>query len=98
MVMVGQDAPSDGAGGVLLKHFKERAGEGVHSLRRMADMICVLVAGRGYEEMEVAISGSMRREMPRACVVLAPRENFLVLSRRELPPDIVRRGHFSGME
>src|SRR5438046_10751997 len=53
----------------------------------------VIVTGGGNQEMKVTVIGSARRRVPRARVVLAPRENFLALLGCELPPDVARRGH-----
>ena len=61
MIVIGQYAPGDGAGGVLPKDFQQRGGEAVHALRGKSDVVRVFVAGGGDEKMKVSVIGPVRR-------------------------------------
>jgi hypothetical protein len=58
----------------------------------VADVRPVLVAGSGDVEAAVAEVRSMRWEMPRLVVHLAPRKQLRALLRRELAPQILGLG------
>src|ERR1035437_6406957 len=93
VIVIGQHAPGDRPGGVLLKQLQQGGGETVHALRGKPDVVSVLIAGGGDEEMEVTVIGPVRRSVPRTGISLAPGEHLLALLGRELSPEVTGRGH-----
>src|ERR1035438_10002141 len=87
VIVIGQYAPCDRPGGVLLKQVQQGGRETVHAREGKPDVMSVFIAGGGDEEMEVAIIGPVRRSVPRAGVSLAPSQHLLALLRRQLPPN-----------
>jgi hypothetical protein len=78
---------------MLLKQLQQGVGETVQALRGKSNVVSVLIAGGGDEEMEVAVIGPVRRRVPGPGVGLAPREKLLALLGCQLPPEVTRCGH-----
>ena len=93
VVMIGQQAPRNRAGGVIAKKIQQGCSEGVHAFGRESNVWRVFVTGRGDEEMEMPVVGTVWRSMPWSAIVLPPGQDLLPLLWRQLPPHIMRVGH-----
>ena len=60
VIVVRQDRPCKSARGVLMQHVEECGTKPVHPLWRVSDVVGMLIAGSGDEEMQVTLVRAMR--------------------------------------
>jgi hypothetical protein len=77
VVVVRQDAPSVRLARMLGEYCQQIAGEIVHALQTVADVMVIFVTGRRNQKTQMPEVGTVRRRVPRMTAILAPRKQFL---------------------
>jgi hypothetical protein len=93
VIMIRQYAPRERVPGLRAEQREQLAAKIIHPLRRLANVIMMLVTRGRDKKTQMAEVGPVRRRMPWIAASFAPGEQLRTLLLIELTPDIARGRH-----